>query len=139
MLFLITFNLYALINPLMKRRKHESTLLTLTPNRPRFAACCFFPICNCFSADNLSMGRCWGDGPRGVMVKVLDCGLEAIIPAHVQVSDLRSPSACWILLNQQDFVVYTVFLQSVNLLSFLLRCSTRPHKWGTQWESNSLV
>ena len=28
---------------------------------------------------------------------------------------------------------------SVNLLSFLLRCSTRPHEWGTQWESNSLV
>ena len=27
----------------------------------------------------------------------------------------------------------------VNLLSFLLRCSTRPHEWGAQWESNSLV
>ena len=30
-------------------------------------------------------------------------------------------------------------ISSFNLLSFLLRCSTRPHEWGTQWESNSLV
>ena len=26
-----------------------------------------------------------------------------------------------------------------NLLSFLLRCSTRPYERGTQWDSNSLV
>ena len=26
-----------------------------------------------------------------------------------------------------------------NLLNFWFRCSTRPHEWGTQWESNSLV
>ena len=26
-----------------------------------------------------------------------------------------------------------------NLLSFLLRCGTRPYEWGTQWDSNSLV
>ena len=26
----------------------------------------------------------------------------------------------------------------INSLSFLLRCSIRPHEWGTQWESNSL-
>ena len=30
-------------------------------------------------------------------------------------------------------------LAGCNLLSFLLRCSTRPHEWGTQWEPNSLV
>ena len=28
---------------------------------------------------------------------------------------------------------------SGNLLSFLLRCGTRPYKRGTQWDSNSLV
>ena len=26
-----------------------------------------------------------------------------------------------------------------NLLSFLLRCATKPYEWGTQWELNSLV
>ena len=26
-----------------------------------------------------------------------------------------------------------------NLLSFLLRCGTRPYEWGTQKDSNSLV
>ena len=26
-----------------------------------------------------------------------------------------------------------------NLLSFLLRCGTRPYERGTQWDSNSLV
>ena len=28
---------------------------------------------------------------------------------------------------------------SINSLSFLLRCGTRPNEWGTQWDSNSLV
>ena len=28
---------------------------------------------------------------------------------------------------------------SSNLLSFLLRCGTRPYEWGTQWDSNSPV
>ena len=28
---------------------------------------------------------------------------------------------------------------SLNLLSFLLRCGTRPYERGTQWDSNSLV
>ena len=30
-------------------------------------------------------------------------------------------------------------IRSSNLLSFLLRCGTRLHKWGAQWDSNSLV
>ena len=29
--------------------------------------------------------------------------------------------------------------QSGNLLSFLLRCGTKPYEWSTQWDSNSLV
>ena len=31
------------------------------------------------------------------------------------------------------------FLKYGNLLSFLLRCGTRPYERGTQWDSNSLV
>ena len=30
-------------------------------------------------------------------------------------------------------------LKVSNLLSFLLRCGTRPYGWGTQWELNSLI
>ena len=38
------------------------------------------------------------------------------------------------ILPFNNFVSY----HSCNLLNFLFRCSTRPHEWGTQWESNSL-
>ena len=35
--------------------------------------------------------------------------------------------------------LWIVQLESCNLLSFLLRCSTRPYERGTQWDSNSFV
>ena len=40
--------------------------------------------------------------------------------------------------------LYVIFLEHTNhtisnLLSFLLRCGTKPNKWGSQWDSNSLV
>ena len=34
---------------------------------------------------------------------------------------------------------FTYLGSSGNLLSFLLRCGTRPYERGTQWDSNSLV
>ena len=40
----------------------------------------------------------------------------------------------WLVSNQMRYN-----LESGNLLSFLLRCGTRPYERGTQWDSNSLV
>ena len=59
------------------------------------------------------------------------------------VSLLKFPflSHVQVLSNYFKFLIYmnTHARLSSNLLSFLLRCSTRPHGWGTQWNSNSLL
>ena len=55
--------------------------------------------------------------------------------AHREDSNEEEESEVEVALNTEYIAeVADVILGDVNLLSFLLRCSTRPHEWGTQWE-----
>ena len=61
-----------------------------------------------------------------------------------RVRDIRATSAIWwwwwwIRKGEYEEAEKEERRKSCNLLSFLLRCGTRPYEWGTQWVSNSLV
>ena len=52
---------------------------------------------------------------------------------------LLLPGHMWGSIGVHHLWAHPCFSSNGNLLSFLLRCGTRPYERGTQWDSNSLV
>ena len=69
----------------------------------------------------------------------------------VYKQDLKLDKQQWLIYNQTkpnlelliNYKYANEYLSTIyiyrNLLSFLIRCGTRPYERGTQWVSNSLV
>ena len=73
---------------------------------------------------------------RDLSIKLLSCSTPASPSTNKNIR-LYFYIYVSLVVCQDTAVVY--YISRCNLQSFLLRCSTRLHDWGTLWESNSLV